>query len=312
MSKKLKLSEIGFNSQLINSLPNKVFLDQLLKQNLKAFDAGCAFKDYTAEKIRDWAATPGILSHPARLGMWCDEIDVHRPMSWIKEHLGLFTAPNGGWKGICSCNFSLYSSMAEIGDYLIIDCYVGGSKLFHLDDVMVAARKAAKQKPLIVLVSGFCYGDPQQTVFEPSINDARYQAFSALRHGINGLGLYQCGPYRMECYPDLWQQVTALYRKISALTFITEGSDVSNQIHLSAQSGKPVCRAFKVGSKVYVIVQNASFEPAIIRLQSDLPWAAAPLKVMFEDRVVKPQSGVLTDAMTGADTHVYCWDILEK
>jgi UDP-N-acetylmuramoylalanine-D-glutamate ligase len=52
MSKKLNLSEIGFNSQLINSLPNKVFLDQLLKQNLKAFDAGCAFKDYTAEKIR--------------------------------------------------------------------------------------------------------------------------------------------------------------------------------------------------------------------------------------------------------------------
>jgi hypothetical protein len=116
----------------------------------------------------------------------------------------------------------------------------------------------------------------------------------------------------MECYPDLWQQVTALYRKISALTFITEGSDVSNQIHLSAQSGKPVCRAFKVGSKVYVIVQNASFEPAIIRLQSDLPWAAAPVKVMFEDRVIKPQAGVLTDAMTGADTHVYCWDILEK
>lgn len=312
MSKKLNLSEIGFNSQLINSLPNKVFLDQLLKQNLKAFDAGCAFKDYTAEKIRDWAATPGILSHPARLGMWCDEIDVHRPMSWIKEHLGLFTAPNGGWKGICSCNFSLYSSMAEIGDYLIIDCYVGGSKLFHLDDVMVAGRQAAGQKPLIVLVSGFCYGDPQQTVFEPSINDAKYQAFSALRHGINGLGLYQCGPYRMECYPDLWQQVTALYRKISALTFITGGSDVSNKIRLSSENGKPVCRAFKVGSKVYVIVQNASFDPAIVRLQSDLPWAAAPVKVMFEDRVIKPQAGVLTDAMTGADTHVYSWDILEK
>jgi hypothetical protein len=33
---------------------------------------------------------------------------------------------------------------------------------------------------------------------------------------------------------------------------------------------------------------------------------------MFEDRVIKPQAGVLTDAMTGADTHVYCWDILEK
>ena len=308
----LKLDEIGFNSYLINALPNKGFLDQLLKRNLKVFDAGCAFKDYTPEQIRVWAETPGVISHPARIGMWCDEIDVHRPLAWIEEHLKLFAAPDGGWRGICSCNFSLYGRMAEIGDYLMVDCYVGGAKVFHLDDVMATARRAAEKKPLIVLVGGFCYGDPRQSVFEPSAHDAEYQAFSAMRHGINGLGLYQCGPYRMECYPELWRQVTASYRKFSALTFITEGSDVTGQIHLSAGSGKPVCRAFRLGSRVYAVVQNASFTPAVIRLHSDLPWTAAPVKVLFENRVVQPQSGILTDAVTGADTHVYTWELLEK
>jgi hypothetical protein len=104
------------------------------------------------------------------------------------------------------------------------------------------------------------------TAFTPSAADAEYQAFAALRHRINALGLYQCGAFRMECFPELWKQVTQLYRNFSALAFIAYGKDVSGQFKITSTNGKPVFRAFRLDDRIYVIAQNQSFTPALVNV----------------------------------------------
>ncbi|MBE6359198.1 MAG: hypothetical protein E7057_08135 [Lentisphaerae bacterium] len=307
MGGKMQLEEEGFNCWLLNAVPNKAMLDKLLKRNLKVLDSGCAFKDKTAEQIRK--AVPAIAAHPARIGMWSDEIDVHRSEKWIADHLKIFDVPNGGWKGVCSCNVSLYGKMAEIGDYLMIDCYVGGDKIFNLDSRLKKARRDAGKKPVMVLVSGFTYNDPALTAFSPSAADAEYQAFATLRHRINALGLYQCGSFRMECYPEMWKQVTQIYRNFSALAFIAYGKDVSDQFKITSANGKPVFRAFRLDDRIYVIAQNQSFTPAPVNLQTTADIADPSVKVLFENRMITMKNGSFTDAMSGAGTHIYVFKV---
>ena len=304
-----QLNQLGFNTLLGNTLPTAKLLDSNLQKNVKLLDSGSVFygiysKGSTPEAdIRKFAATP-LARHPARLGAWMDEIDVHRPAEKIKELLDCFGAPENTWRGVCSCRRDLYDSMAGMGDYLMIDYYASGRNLFSTDNAFEFGKKAAGKKPLLVLLVGFYRTDPKVSGFTPSISDARYAAFAALRMKINAIGLYQCGQFRMENYPEVWAEAKKLYKQISSLTFITEGKDVSGQVKVSGGT-KVRYLALEYADRLYLIAQNASFEAAAADFTLPEKYRGR-IRVLFENRLVENRGGKFTDSFSYAATHVYC------
>ena len=304
------LNSLGFNTLLGNTLPTEKILDQCLKYGTKLLDSGSVFygiysKGSTPEAdIRKFAATP-LAVHPARLGAWMDEIDVHRPVATIKELLACFGAPDNTWRGVCSCRRDLYETMADLGDFLMIDYYASGRNLFSIDQAFAEARKAAGKKPLLALLTGFYRTDPKVSGFTPSIADAHYAAFAALRMKVNAIGLYQCGQFRMENYPEVWTEAKNLYKQVSALTFITEGKDISGQLKVS---GGPTLKylALEYADRLYIIAQNASFQAAAALFTVPERYRGSEVKVLFENRVVANRGGKFTDSFSSAATHVYC------
>ena len=304
-----QLNQLGFNTLLGNTLPTAKLLDSNLQKNVKLLDSGSVFygiysKGSTPEAdIRKFAATP-LARHPARLGAWMDEIDVHRPAEKIKELLDCFGAPENSWRGVCSCRRDLYDSMAGMGDYLMIDYYASGRNLFSTDNAFEFGKKAAGKKPLLVLLVGFYRTDPKVSGFTPSISDARYAAFAALRMKVNAIGLYQCGQFRMENYPEVWAEAKKLYKQVSSLTFITEGKDLSGQVKIS---GSPALKhlALEYADRLYIIAQNASFEAAAANFTIPDQYRGR-IRVLFENRLVENRDGKFTDSFSAAGTHVYC------
>ena len=304
-----QLNQLGFNTLLGNTLPTAKLLDSNLQKNVKLLDSGSVFygiysKGSTPEAdIRKFAATE-LARHPARLGAWMDEIDVHRPAEKIKELLDCFGAPENSWRGVCSCRRDLYDSMAGMGDYLMIDYYASGRNLFSTDNAFEFGKKAAGKKPLLVLLVGFYRTDPKVSGFTPSISDARYAAFAALRMKINAIGLYQCGQFRMENYPEVWTEAKKLYKQVSSLTFITEGKDLSGQVKIS---GSPALKhlALEYADRLYIIAQNASFEAAAANFTIPGKYRGQ-IQVLFENRLVENRGGKFTDSFSSAATHVYC------
>ena len=308
---KLKIEECGFNTVLTNTLPSENFLDHSLKRNIKVLDSGSVYHGFyskdksiatTEAEVKTFAAT-SMPVHPARLGAWMDEMDVHRSLDYIKQFLAYFGPSDRGWRGVCSCNRSFYDKMTQIGNYLMIDYYCGGKELFTLDDAFKAARKAAGEKPLMVLVSGFSRNDPNPAGFIPTNEDVTYTAFAALRLKANALGLYQCGEYRLESYREHWENAIKVYRQVSALRFITYGKDVQNTVKLVSTGGKVNFRAIEYKKKLYLIMQNCSFDAAIVSI--GIPSFKGKLRVMFENRIINARNGNFTDCFKGADTHIY-------
>jgi len=128
--------------------------------------------------------------------------------------------------------------------------------------------------------------------------------YAALRHGVNGAGLYQCGPYRMEGYPAVWSQATEMMKRFSSITFIAALDDATSSVRVTASEGKPLYRAFRKGNRLWLILQNGSFAPGLFRVEV-AGASAAPVKVLFEERSIRPAKGVFSDAFTEAGTHLY-------
>ena len=187
----------------------------------------------------------------------------------------------------------------------MIDYYASGRNLFSTDEALSAGKKAAGKKPLLVLLTGFYRTDPKVSGFTPSIADARYAAFAALRMKVNAIGLYQCGQFRMENYPEVWTEAKKLYKQVSALTFITEGKDISGQLKVS---GGPALKylALEYADRLYIIAQNASFQAAAAHFTVPERYRRNEVKVLFENRVVANLSGKFTDSFSSAATHIYC------
>lgn len=313
---RLEIEKFGFNTALINTLSSENILTCSLARNIKVLDSGSVYQGfYSKDKsivgaeadVKAFAASP-MAVHPARLGAWMDEIDVHRSLDYIKNFLAYFGPSDRGWRGVCSCNRALYDSMTKIGDYLMIDYYSSGKDLFALDDACKAGRKAAGEKPLMILVSGFSQNDPKLTGFIPTNKDVTYAAFAALRLKANALGLYQCGEYRLESYKANWEHAGKVYRQVAALSFITYGKDVQNAVKVISTGGKVNFRAIEYNKVLYLIAQNCSFDSAIANIKLDRPFNGKA-KVLFEDRIIDVVNGKWVDCFGGADTHIYAIDL---
>ena len=316
MSHKIAIERHGFNTVLGNTLPGKGTLNRLLQRNLKLLDSGSVYygiysKPSTAagaEADVQRFAAGNVSRHPARLGSWMDEMDVHRKVGYIQKFLKLFGPESNGWRGVCACNAALYSQMAEIGDFLMIDHYGFGKTIFSTDSATLRGRKAAGSKPLMSLVKGYSGSDPKLTGFIPGPRDIEYAAFSTLRNRANALGLYQCGEYRLECDPDTWQQASEVYKKVSAITFALYGEDADKLLSVKAAAGKPGFRAMKLGNALYIIAQNVSFDPAVFEFAVK-GVDSGDVKVLFENRTLNLVDGKFSDAFTSEATHIYYMEI---
>ena len=309
---KLPVEKLGFNTVLGNTLPNKKFLNNMLNRNLKLLDSGSVFQgiyskprnNKGAENDVKKAVTNNLLRHPARLGAWMDEMDVHRDAKYIENFLNLFGPKENGWRGVCSCNNALYKKMAQLGDFLMIDHYGFSKTIFSTDTATILGKKAAQNKPLISLVKGFSRSNPKLTGFIPGTQNIEYAAFATLRNHANGIGLYQCGEYRLEVYPQSWQDATNIYQKFSALTFAIYGKEVSNVLNVKSSTGEVLHRAMQIDQSLYIIAQNRSFNPALGEFTIKNPKVKS-VKVCFENRQLPVVNGKFFDTFIGEGTHIY-------
>ncbi len=311
-SSRLQVERFGFNVVLLNTLTPVGMLNKLLARNLKTIDAGSVFRGiYSKNKtiagaeadVQAYVKTPAA-RHQARMGAWMDEMDVHRSAEYIRKFLTLFgSVQESNWRGVCSCNRALYQKMAAYGDYLMIDHYASGANLFSLDQAIMAGKAAAGTKPLIALLMGFARSDPAQTGFVPSNKDVEYSAFAALRKKCNGIGLYQCGQFRLECYPENWKHTTNVYRKLSALSFIAYGQDLTGGV--TAPGNKNIVfRTVEFDGSVYIIAQNNSFTAQVAEMAVDRKFSGK-VKVIWEERQIDADNGRFIDGFTPAGTHIY-------
>ena len=109
----------------------------------------------------------------------------------------------------------------------------------------------------------------------------------------------------MENYPDVWAEAQKLYKQISALTFITEGKDVSGQIKIAGGSTVKYL-ALEYADRLYIIAQNASFQAAAAHFSVPEKYRGNAVQVLFENRVVTNRNAKFTDSFSSAATHVYC------
>lgn len=312
MSAKLPIERCGFNVILGNTLASKGALDKALRRNMKILDSGSVFKGIyskpksaeAAERDVAKAAANGSLQHQGRMGAWMDEMDVHRSEDYIRHFLAQYGEAANGWRGVCSCNKARHVSMANMSDYLMIDHYGVGKGIFSQDVATIEGRGAAGKKPLLSLVMGFSRSNPKLTGFIPGPVDVEYAAFVTLREKANGLGLYQCGEYRLEVFKENWAQACNVYERLAALCFAAYGKDVPELIGVKASGGRIRYRAMQVENMLYLLVQNSSFTPAIGEIAVK-NTDEKEIRVLFEDRVIPLKNGAFTDAFAAESTHVY-------
>lgn len=297
----------GFNCMLRNSLDGKSEqLDAMLALNMKNLDSGGQFQGHYTPKGEDPMESIKAFTrsdnahHQARLGCWMDEMDVHRSEEYIRKFLECFG--DSGIRGVCSCNNSKYASMAEIGDYLMVDVYANGSSLFFHDKAMKTAVAAGNGKPVIELQQGFARNDPKINGFVPSARDVEYCAFATIRLGLNAVGLYQCGEFRLENTPETWQATTDVYMKLAAISFLPYAERL-NSADISVSESCLQTMAVHFDGAAYLIVQNSSHAPVVGEIC--LKGTSGQARVLFEERSLELTNGRFFDSFEPAATHIY-------
>ena len=301
----------GFNTYLPNTLEPLPKLDLLLQHNLKSLDSGGVYKGlYTtqdstpAQDVERYMAGIGGI-HPARLGAWMDEPDAFVSNSEISQFLEHYRrhSLDSGVTSICCTGRNRYAEMATLADVLIIDVYPRHNVL-SCDAVFAKARQDANGKPVWTLNQGFDYDSSVEKAkdFTPTVQEARYAHWAALRHGHQGVGLYQCWTKTFQSFPELFEQLCETYRQTATLAFMLPDAPQEGLVEADAPVNLRVARH---GSRVYVIAQNSSLEPREARFLARGSFAPK-VRVLFEDRTLRlAGDGSFRDVFQPLDSRIY-------
>jgi len=299
----------GFNTILPNALTTLGTLDHLLARNCKSLDAGCLYRGYYTAKdstpLRDaerFMKGP-CGSHPARIGAWLDEADVHLQDAETARQLEVFQrfGMDSGVNGVCTALSSRYAAMTALGDYLMVDSYPNEDVL-SLDSTFREARAAAKGKPVWQLNQGFDRDTTTKDAarFNPGRRQMKYAHWAVFRHGLQGVGLYT-GPVSVTDFPELFEFVCDRYRASGSLAFAL----LSPGVQTNAQTAPPLAhRVLRYEDRTYLIVQNASLRPCrgTVRVRGTFK---EKVRVLFEGRLLRQKNGAFRDVFEPLATRIY-------
>jgi len=210
---------------------------------------------------------------------------------------------DSGVAGVCCTGRNRYGEMAPLGDYLMIDIYPRAGVL-SVNRFYNLAKSCANGKPIWQLNQGFDYDSSValEKDFTPSVHQARYAHWATLRHGLQGVGLYNCGPKDyLRAFPRLFEQLSETYRQTMALSFAWVEPSLEGVLKHEAPLESRVVRH---GGRVYAIVQNSSLEPQTARIQVNGQFQPT-IRVLYENRTLTLDKGRFQDVFQALDTRLY-------
>ncbi len=299
----------GFNTILPNTLTDLRTLDSLLSRNRKSLDAGCHYRGYYTAKDSTVSADVDRYmkgpcgTHPARIGAWLDEADVHLKDAGTAAQLEGFRrfGRDSGVNGVCTALASRYPAMAALGDYLMIDSYPNEDVL-SLNSAFRDAIVAAKGKPVWQLNQGFDRDSNTREAakYVPDRAQMKYAHWAVFRHGLQGVGLYT-EPVSVTDFPELFEFICREYRASGTLAFAL----LSPGDQTEAQCSAPLVHwLLRYEGRRYLIVQNPSLKPCrgTIRIRGEFDPA---VRVLFDGRSLQQKKGTFHDVFEPLATRIY-------
>jgi len=198
-----------------------------------------------------------------------------------------------------------YGGLSDI--VLVSTEAVGGSRPFDLRGITRPIDKAKAmlrgQVPVwVVLVPG------EEGSLEPEPTELSVMAYLAVTHGASGL-LWEPFRYANE-HPKVWQALLDITEELRQLT----PALVSPTVHVITATNKATMHgaARRHQDQLYLILVNASHEaqPGTTFTLTGVP-KSAPVEVLFEDRTLTLEDGVLTDDFGPYERHVYRLNVPE-
>lgn len=222
--------------------------------------------------------------------------DPHRPVSAACNNVGVF------------------ADGVPAYDLLMMDPYIifpkrGPSREPIAGWVDAGMRAGKGRVPVWVVPQAFAIDN---TWAEPTNEELRYRAYLSIVHGATGLVWY--ARFTTETWsgnpkgrnqwflPDspMWPYFTRLNAEINELAPVSLEGDVKGPV--ACDNDAIHCQMWELGGVRTLIAVNPRVEAQTCRI-SGLACAAA--QVMFEDRELALEGGVLTDSFAPLAVHVY-------
>lgn len=187
----------------------------------------------------------------------------------------------------------------ELNDVVCVDPYpLPGHGLTQVAEWSDSARETTQDvKPLWIVLQAFANAGKR----EPTPAEETCMAYLALIHGARGLGYFSFKPL----YIPLWQAIGRLNREIAELSPVLFAPDAGRSVSVSPERTPVHCRRKEHAGKTYLIAVNSVNSAAEVEFALPGLKENTPIKVLFEDRIVKSKAGGFADRFAGYTRHVY-------
>jgi hypothetical protein len=171
-----------------------------------------------------------------------------------------------------------------------------------------------KHRPVFMVLQGFSWemlreaNERDTTMVKyPSFQESRFMAYQAIIHGANGI-IYWGTAYTPPSAPFL-DQLNLVTKELGGLQSVLAARNKKLKVDLKYHElGYSVDRGIEILLKqgsdaVYMITANADKNPAKVTLSGLVGFQRAI--VLFENRQIRAEKGVITDQYAPFDVHVY-------
>jgi len=265
-----------------------------------------------------WQAPKAIeelKDHPTILGWYvCDEPDHARwtvtpPEVRLASTLLRQADPNHlTWAVVMPWAESNIYQYADTVDIISTDEYSFNdfasykpSPIAHLIRTINVLKRAVRgERPVWLVSEAFGKVTPEQIVAS---------TYVSLTQGISGLIYFSFeGAYRNR---QIWDRLVSLSLELKELTPVILSQQSKRQVRIDDEHLNFVAKEYD--GKFYLICVNASSEPKR-DVKIYLPWLRQDVmaRVLFENRVMKTNNGVLIDNFAGYERHIYEFEAVGK
>jgi len=268
-----------------------------------AWTAGWTRPYFTPERYT--GVMEAIRDHPALLA-WCvvDEpelyakpeqvVEIHEEYRKLDPYHPLVL--NYTYLGIPSRFAGLDTDILSIDDY--VTNREGRTVAEILDNVIIMQEASREtRKPAMMFLSG---ANLHNHYREPTAPEQVAQTYGSVIHGVTGtwyfLGTPSARPH--------WEAYRQLNRELTALTDVLFSGEDSPAI--ASDQGAVISTVRRHGGKVYLITANIENKPVTAGFR--LPDGVKSVEVLFEDRKVEVQEGILRDPYPPYSRHVYVFE----
>jgi hypothetical protein len=208
------------------------------------------------------------------------------------------------------------SEWCDVVDIILAGCYpeYSGEPRSCMKTWIDTARKDCPSRPVIGVPPFFDTRDFGRTGGHPSVNEVRFDAYTAIIAGAKGLNWfsYQNG-IRL---PELWAGLKDVVDELNELSPIIQKPDAWRTVTVEVISGPAISPSHsghtydsiqllqKGRSGTYLFASNLAADNVVVEFNGLAPDVIA-VDVLFEKRIIPVSGGKFRDSFSQVDVHIY-------